>query len=145
MGSLRTWTLGIKMSQYVKEFFVSLCLLFPFFLTARGENKTRSTQGGQSHLQQPSPHLDLLTSASGTGPYRTLWQGDTPSQVRGQLVRLQLDNEHLQPPWPHLHPGLPGCWQDPSFWVRSSPGSKNHSRGLGDWGVAVSPLPHLVF
>lgn len=106
MGSLRTWTLGIKMSQYVKEFFVSLCLLFPFFLTARGENQTRSNQGGQSHLQQPSPHLDLLTSASGTGPYRTLWQGDTPSQARGPTRTVAI---RQRAPTTPLAPSAPGA------------------------------------
>lgn len=129
------------MSQYVKLLFASLCLLFLFLLKVRGENQTRSTPGGQSHLQRPPPHLDLPTSA----PYGTPRRGDTPSQVRGWTPTVAIRQEAPTTPLPRLRPELPGCWQDPSFRVGNSPSSKNHSRGLGAWGVTVSSLPHLVF
>lgn len=125
--------------------FVSLRLLFLLFLKVRGENQARSAQGAQSHLQQPPPGLDLPTSASGTALYRTPRRGDTPSQVRGPNPMVTIRQGAPTTPLPHLQPGLPGCWQDPSFWVGSGPGSKNHDRGLGDWGAAILPLPHLVF
>lgn len=130
--------LGMEMSQYVKVLFVSLCLLF-FFLQGKRENQMGLCKEGQV-LSGDS----LLASVS----WHLLWHCSTLSPVRGQpsqereTARMMMIRQGAtKTSLPYLQPG---CCQGPSFWVGSSPVSKNHGRALVT-GSHDLPTASLVF
>lgn len=131
--------LGMEMSQYVKVLFVSLGLLFLFFLQGKQENQT-----GLCKENQVLSSESLLASAS----WHLLWHCSTlspvqgqPSQVMGTAHMMMIRQGATWTSLPHLQPG---CCQGPSCWVGSCLSARTMAQ---PWclGVATSPLPHLVF